>query len=49
MSENSGVQQQSAGSRLRRQALGGEPDWSTMTAEELAAYREAEKPQAGIA
>lgn len=42
MSENSGVQQQSAGSRLRRQALGGEPDWSTMTAEELAAYREAE-------
>ncbi|MEB8336411.1 alpha/beta hydrolase [Streptomyces endophyticus] len=27
---------------LRRQALGGEPDWSSMSEEELLAYREAE-------
>ncbi|GAA3267380.1 alpha/beta hydrolase [Streptomyces lavendulae subsp. grasserius] len=43
MGGDSGVRQPSAsGSGLRQQALGGEPDWATMTAGELAAYREAE-------
>ncbi|AUY52786.1 alpha/beta hydrolase [Streptomyces sp. CB01881] len=43
MSGDSGARQPSASSSgLRQQALGGEPDWAAMTAEELAGYREAE-------
>jgi acetyl esterase len=41
MSEITGTERPTAGIQ-RQQALGGEPDWSAMTAEELLAYRETE-------
>lgn len=37
-----GLPPRPAGDRVRQQALGGEQDWSSITAEELAAYRDAE-------
>ncbi|MGC0420150.1 alpha/beta hydrolase [Embleya sp. AB8] len=42
MSKVTGAEQPSTDIRLRRQALGGDRDWSAMTAEELFAYREEE-------
>ncbi|MFJ1676777.1 hypothetical protein ACIODT_17520 [Streptomyces sp. NPDC088251] len=48
MSEATGVRQPSAGSRLRRQALGGDPDRPATAAGEAAGSPRGEEPQAGV-